>query len=221
MEGSNPVSGRHKTPPPRASALLYELHDAFPHERVTVHELIERLEGRAIGLLLLILALPMCVPNVPGLSTIFGLLLLAPGLQMMLAGQRLWLPQRVRAWSFPREGLQRAIRVASPMLERIEHFVRPRWSVLTRAPFTILFGLQTVVMAIVLMLPIPLGNWPPGMTVAMTALALLQRDGLLMLLSAPAALASLAVAYLGLRIGWVAMVEIGQVLHSWTAAFLP
>jgi len=100
--------------PPRASALLDELHDAFPNETVTVAELVDRLEGRAIGLLLLILALPVCIPNVPGISTIFGLLIIAPAIQMMLGGHRLWLPQRVRSWSFPREGLQRAIRAAVP-----------------------------------------------------------------------------------------------------------
>jgi len=37
--------------------------------------------------------------------------------------------------------------------------------------------------------------------VAMTALALLQRDGLLMLLTIPAAIASVASVYLGTRLG--------------------
>jgi hypothetical protein len=39
------------------------------------------------------------------------------------------------------------------------------------------------------------------MTVAITALALLQRDGLLMLLTIPAAIASVASVYLGTRVG--------------------
>jgi len=203
-----------KLAPPNASALLAELHDAFPNEKVTVAELIDRLDGRAIGLLLLILALPMCIPNVPGISTIFGLLLIAPGVQMMLGGGKLWLPRRVRAWSFSREGLQRAIQVANPYLKRIEKLIRPRWSFLTRMPFTFLFGFQVLVMAFVLVLPIPFGNWPPAMTLAMMALALLQRDGLLMLLSVPAAALSIGVAYAGVRIGWAALVELGQLLAN-------
>lgn len=201
--------------PPSASNLLAELRDAFPNEKITVQELIERLEGRAIGLLLLILALPMCIPNVPGISTIFGVLIVAPGVQMVVGGKTLWLPRRVRAWSFPRDGFQRAIEVSTPYLRKIERFVRPRWSVFTRGPFAMLFGLQTLLMAFVLTLPIPFGNWPPAMTVAMTALALLQRDGLLMLLSAPAAALSVAIAYAGVRIGWAAVHELGALLHSW------
>lgn len=207
--GALPKISKHA---PNASALLAELHDAFPNENVTVDELIDRLEGRAIGLLLLILALPMCIPNVPGISTIFGLLLVAPGVQMMLGGRKLWLPRRVRAWSFSREGLQRAIQVANPYLKRIERLIRPRLSFLTQAPFSFLFGFQVLVMAFVLVLPIPFGNWPPAMTLAMMALALLQRDGILMLLSVPAAALSVGVAYAGVRIGWAALVELGQIL---------
>ncbi len=216
---------RTKLDPTPASELLAELHDAFPNEKVTVAELIDRLEGRAIGLLLLILALPMCIPNVPGISTIFGLLLVAPGVQMVLGGSRLWLPGRVRRWSFPREGLQRAIRAAVPYLQRIERYIRPRWSVLTRAPFTSLFGLEVLIMAFVLMLPIPGGNWPPAMTLAVMALALLQRDGLLMLLSIPFGLISLVIAYLGIRIGiaavhvgWEALQDLGGAIQTWIGA---
>ncbi len=216
MDSGAPPPQHHKhAGQARASELLEELHDAFPNEKVTVRELVDRLEGRAIGLLLLILALPMCIPNIPGISTIFGTLIIAPAVQMILGGGKLWLPRRVGQWSFPREGLQRAIRAANPYLRRIEKFIRPRWTPLTRAPFTMVFGVQTLLMALVLMLPIPAGNWPPGMTVAMTALALLQRDGLLMLLSAPAAAASVAVAYIGVRIGLAAVTEIGQILHGW------
>ena len=60
---------------------------------------------------------------------------------------------------------------------------------------------EILLMALVLILPIPFANWPPGMTVAMTALALLQRDGLLMVLTIPAAIASVASVYLGTRVG--------------------
>ena len=198
----------------RVSTLLEELHDAFPNETVSVRELLDKLEGRAFGLLLLLLALPMCIPNIPGISTIFGILLVAPAFQMIFASGQPWLPKRLRAWSFQREHLQKAIRGAVPILRRIEHFVQPRWSWLTRPPFTIFLGLQTLLLAFVLMLPIPAGNWPPGMTIAMTALALLQRDGLLAVLSVPAALVSVFVAYVGIRIGIAALSELGWVLTS-------
>lgn len=184
-----------------ASSLLEDLLHAFPNERVTFGELVDRLDSRAHGVLLLVLALPMCIPNVPGISTIFGALMMLPAMQLVLGMRRLWAPAQVRAWTFPRSGLVRTLRATIPTLKRIEVLVRPRLSELTRFPVTILIGLQTVVMAFILILPIPFANWPPGMTVAITSLALLQRDGALMLFSIPCALASAASVYVGGRIG--------------------
>jgi hypothetical protein len=184
-----------------ASALLDDLVESFPADKVSVGELVDRLDSRAHGVLLLVLALPMCVPNVPGISTIFGVLMMAPAFQLVLGSRRLWLPRRVREWSVDCEALRKTLRVAIPPLTRVEYLIRPRWARLTRFPATIFVGLQTLLMAFILILPIPFANWPPGMTVAMTALALLQRDGVLMLLTIPAAIASVASVYLGTRLG--------------------
>lgn len=186
-----------------ASELLEDLIDTFPGEEVSVGQLIDRLDSRAHGMLLLVLALPMCVPNVPGISTIFGVLMLAPALQMVFGSRRLAVPQRVREWRISGDALRRTFHLAIPSLKRVEYLIKPRWSRLTRFPITIIVGLQTLLMALVLILPIPFANWPPGMTVAMTALALLQRDGILMLLTIPAAIASVASVYLGTRVGLV------------------
>jgi len=184
-----------------ASDLLDDLVQAFPGDSVSVGELIDRLDSRAHGVLLLVLALPMCIPNIPGISTIFGILMMAPALQLVLGSHRLWVPRRVREWRVDCNVLRQTLRVATPPLKRIEYLIKPRWSVLTRFPATILIGLQTALMAFILILPIPFANWPPGMTVAMTALALLQRDGILMLLTIPAAFASVLSVYVGARVG--------------------
>src|SRR5262245_22865124 len=182
------------------SAILDDLVEAFPEDAVTVGELVDRLDMRAHGVLLLVLALPMCVPNVPGISTIFGVLMLAPALQMVFGSRRLMVPKRVREWRVDCSALRRTFNLAIPSLKRVEYLIKPRWSALTRFPATILVGLQTLLMALVLILPIPFANWPPGMTVAITSLALLQRDGVLMLLTIPAAIASVGSVYLGTRV---------------------
>lgn len=189
------------TPGRTASELLEDLAEAFPGETVSVGDLLDQLDSRAHGVLLLVLALPMCIPNIPGISTIFGMLMLAPAIQLVLGSRRLWVPARVRRWSIDAGALRRTLQAATPTLRRLESLFRPRWSRLTRFPMTIVVGLQTLLMAIILILPIPFANWPPGITVAMTALALLQRDGLLMLLTIPAALASMASVYFGTRVG--------------------
>lgn len=192
-----PIAAEGRT----ASQLLEDLAEAFPGDTVSVGDLLDRLDSRAHGVLLLVLALPMCIPNIPGISTVFGILMLAPALQLVLGSRRLWAPQRMRRWSIDAGALRRTLRTGAPMLRRIESFVRPRWTRLTRFPVTIVVGLQTLLMAIILILPIPFANWPPGITVALTALALLQRDGVLMLITVPAAIASMGSVYLGTRFG--------------------
>jgi hypothetical protein len=199
----NPTNPSPPRPDPgrSASELLDDLVDAFPGEKTSVGALIDQLDSRAHGVLLLVLALPMCIPNVPGISTIFGVLMMLPALQLVMGSRRLWVPQRVRSWEIDCAPLRKTLRAAIPPLKRVEYLIKPRWSRLTRFPVTILVGLQTLLMAFILILPIPFANWPPGMTVAMTALALLQRDGVLMLLTIPAAIASVASVYLGTRVG--------------------
>jgi hypothetical protein len=200
----------------RASEMLEDLVNAFPQERVTVGDMLDRLEGRAFGLLLLLLAIPNCIPNIPGISTIFGVMLIAPAVQMIVGGGKPWLPKRVRAWSFQRAHVQMAIRGAVPVLRRIERYIRPSLPWATRAPFTTFLGLQTLFLAGVLILPIPFGNWPPGMTIAATALALLQKDGRLALLTIPMTLVSVVIAVLGFALGLAALQQAGE----WVAGFL-
>jgi hypothetical protein len=214
----NPVIPSPASPPEAgrsASELLDDLVEQFPGEKVSVGALIDQLDSRAHGVLLLVLALPMCIPNVPGISTIFGVLMLAPALQMVFGSRRLVLPKRVREWEVDATALRRTLQMATPTLKRLEYLIKPRLSVLTRFPLTIGVGLQTLLMALILILPIPFANWPPGMTVAMTALALLQRDGILMLITIPAAAASVASVYLGTRVGIAVinnLIEWGQSL---------
>lgn len=192
------------------SALLMHIAQSEGDERVSIGEIVSRLGDRAPGLLLVLLALPMCIPNVPGISTIFGVLMLAPALQLMLARDQLWLPNRVRAWTVPRSAFNGALRRAAPSLRRVEHLIGTRWTMFVLPPAEQLLGLQTLIMALVLMLPIPGGNWPPGITVAATGLALAQRDGRLALLTVPMAAVSVAIAWLGFRIG---ATVVNQTIH--------
>jgi hypothetical protein len=163
---------------------------------------------------MLILALPMCIPNIPGISTIFGVLMLAPALGLLFGQRRLWLPRQVRAWRFPREGFSRALKVAIAGLKRVEYLIKPRFSFLTRWPVTSAVGFQTLLMALVLILPIWGANLTPGITVTLTALALMQRDGLLMLLSVPCAVGSIVWVYLFTKYGVLAATW----LTNWVSA---
>lgn len=197
-----------------ASEVLQDLTEAFSDHKISVGELLDRLDSRAHGVLLLILALPMCIPNIPGISTIFGVLMIAPALGLLFGQRRLWVPNKVRAWTFSRDGFTKALNVAIGGLKRVEFLIKPRMSALTRWPVTSLVGFQTLLMALVLILPIWGANLSPGVTVTLTALALMQRDGLLMLLSVPCAIGSIVWVYLFTKYGVIAATWAGHWLEG-------
>ena len=74
-----------------------------------------------------------------------------------------------------RKGLPKVL----PWLERIEAVSRPRLAFLFGTLGERLIGVACTLLALVLILPIPLGNMLPAVAVSVLSLALVQRDGLL------------------------------------------
>lgn len=181
----------------RTSELFLALAADLGGDQVLAGELIDHLAGRGVAILLLVFSLPLCVPNIPGISTLFGLLLMAPSIQMILGRAAVWLPGFVRTWSFRGDALRATLRACGKLLQKVEFLARPRLGHLTEGTFISLAGVQTLVMALVLLLPMPGANVIPGFAVALTGLAILQKDGLFMLLSTAVAVAALIWVYLG------------------------
>lgn len=163
------------------------------HETISVDELVARFGGRALGALLLVFGLMCTLPLPPGGTTVFGapLLILAP--QLMFGRRSPWLPARVRRRSIETRHLRKGLDRVLPWLTRIEAISRPRLSVLFSGPGQLAIGLICTVFAVILILPIPLGNLLPGAAVSVLSLSLIQRDGALALLGYVLAAASVGV----------------------------
>lgn len=149
---------------------------------------------RAFGALIFLFAAPNILPvPVPGISAITGLPLMVLTLQMM-TGQRVpWLPNWIRERSFERHDFARMVARIEPWLLRLERYLRPRLIGLLRPRVEQATGALMLLLSVVLFLPIPLGNMLPGLALSLMALAILERDGLVFLLSLPIAAISLAV----------------------------
>jgi hypothetical protein len=152
-----------------------------PEPRISVDELMGLFEARAMGALLLIFGLACTLPLPPGGTTIFGapLVLLAP--QLMVGSRTPWLPAGVRARSIATADLARGLPRALRALRWVEAVSRPRLPFLFGTWGHRAIGLLCTVLALVLILPIPLGNMLPAAAVSVLSLALVQRDGFLAL----------------------------------------
>lgn len=165
-------------------------------ERVTVAEILDALDARAFGLATLIFAIPSVIPMPPGVPTVVGIALLIVSVQMVMGRQELWLPKFLSKQGFPRKALVSGFEKIKPQLEFVEKFARPRLLAFTGKAATILIGVVIMIMAIVLILPLPPGgNFPPALACAVLGMGLVERDGVIVLLGLVVTVAASVAVY--------------------------
>jgi hypothetical protein len=175
------VTARNLQPTPvrrlPLSAVLRQLAVEPGRERVSVRDLFAALGDRALAALLFVFAVPNAIPSPPGLSTVLGVPLLFLSAQLLL-GRKAWLPEFIAKRSMARTDFEVLMGRVLPWLERAEKLLRPRLSGLALPPMEYALGFICLTLAMILVLPIPLGNNPPAFAIALIALGILERDGL-------------------------------------------
>ncbi|MEN9894411.1 MAG: hypothetical protein RIR97_263 [Pseudomonadota bacterium] len=160
----------------KLSDILRRIADDPIHERISIRMLFDVLGDRAFGALMLVFAIPNCLPTPPGTSAILGAPLIFLTLQLML-GMKPWLPKFIADRSLARADFARIIDRANPWLAYAERLLRQRLTFLTQRPAEYVIGFLCFVMAIVLTLPIPLGNMPTAFAICLFSFGILERDG--------------------------------------------
>ncbi len=182
---------------PRVSTaeLLRDAIGGSDADRFSIHDLVGMMHNRAFGLGLFMASLLACLPMPPPIPAIGGVIIGFFSIQMMLGHRALKLPRWLGRREIGRERLLAAIARVEKWITWIERLSRSRLLFLTGDAGKFLLGLVTLTMGILLFLPIPvLGNFPPGIAVAVIALALIQRDGVLLLLGYITAAVAFAVS---------------------------
>lgn len=179
----------------------------------SIGEITRAVGEKGFGLVLLVLALPSALPvPAPGYSTPFGIVITLIALQMLLGRQRLWLPQRLQAIRIKPSLARKMLGAATKFLHFTERWVRPRqrWirSKLGQAALAVII----IIMANLMILPIPLTNTAPAMVIFLIGIGLAEEDGLLAL--AAFALGSLAVALYAYII-YVVATQGPEVIEGW------
>lgn len=166
----------HRIP---ASRLLRDFVAGWQGDRVRLGDIVGVLDDRAYGVLLLVLAAPNIIPNpIPGLSGMLGVPLVLVAAQLMIGRRHPWLPRVLADRSMGAAGFKAVVNRIVPWLERLERLLHPRFRWLCRPPAERLLAAFCVILAIVLALPIPLGNTLPAFAVTLVALGLIEHDGL-------------------------------------------
>jgi hypothetical protein len=170
----------HEAREEKTTALLRAALLATHGERISVEALLEPLQRRAFGFLLLLLAIPNFIPVPLGIGGIMGVLVIALGLEMLVGLEHPWIPGFLRRRTMSRDGLLRFLDRAEPITRRLETVCKPRLQRLTRRPFTFVSGAIMILIGILLALPIPFTNYVFGGMLIAFAFALVERDGALL-----------------------------------------
>jgi hypothetical protein len=193
--GATPQSGDGNAAPAAVpefvptSVHLTRLLDKADGTQVTVRWLIEALGERSFGLTLLMMAL---IALVPGASTLVGVLIAWPAIQMILRHDAPVLPGFIARREISVAKLTRAITIVVPRLRWVERAVRPRWAAGFRATRR-LTGVLMLLLGVTMVSPFPFSHVIPAIVIMALALAYLEDDGIVLLIALTAAVASLAV----------------------------
>ncbi len=173
-----------------------------PPEGLSLSELGARLSERAFGVMLFVLAIPVCMPFLYGVPQIVALPMMALALQMAAGRDQPWLPARLGARRLSQPALQRTAQGARKWFGWIEMLARPRLSALTGPIGERVTGALFVLFCASILVPLPATNTTPGIAIAIAAIGLITRDGLVLL------------AGLLLGLGWITLLAVGFALFG-------
>ena len=174
-------------------------------ERLSFTELAAELHARAWGGLLFLFAAINLLPLPPGTSIFFAIPLMLVSAQMAFGRASPWFPQRIDRRGVTKQELARLVGKIGWLEERVERIFKPRLARLTGTAATRLIGLVCFVLALIAAIPIPLFHMAPAAAIVLFGLALIYRDGALVIAGALAAVLSLVIDALIVGSGVVAI----------------
>jgi hypothetical protein len=131
--------------------------------------------------------------------------------QMVFGRSSPWFPARIDRRGVTKSELQRLIDKIQWLESRIERIFRPRLATLTGPAATRVVGLVCFLLALLAAIPVPLFHIAPAAAIVLFGLALIYRDGAVVIVAAVAAILSLVVDALIIGSGVVAL----SYLSSW------
>jgi hypothetical protein len=153
-------------------------------KEVPLKEVVQAVGPDAQALLTLFFSLPFLffVP-IPGLSSLFGLLILINGFRIGMR-RSFWAPRALMQRAVAGDALAKTLTVLQKVLRALEKIVKPRGHFLHRHPLLArLNGWILVSSGFFLMLPLPPGtNFTPALASFLISLGVLEQDGFVIVL---------------------------------------
>lgn len=165
------------------TSLAETLEDALASEHQngpSIGELTDAVGEKGFGLLLVLLSLPSALPvPAPGYSTPFGIVIALIALQMLMGRHAVWLPARLQRIRIKPTLANKMSGAATKFLHAVEHLIRPRQQWIRASLGQSSLAIVILIMACLMMLPVPLTNTLPAMVIFLIGVGLSEEDGML------------------------------------------
>lgn len=156
-------------------------------EQISMAQVVDSVGDRSFGPLLLIMGLTLFSPlsGVPGMAIFSGLFVLLIALQMLLGRKHFWLPGFILNRSIAQSKLSKAIDWLMPGARRVDRMIKPRLNFMLHPSSTYLIAALCVLIGAGLpfLELVPFSSSIVGLALAILGLALVARDGLLVLMA--------------------------------------
>ena len=186
-------------------------------DQITLGEFIDKLADRGFGVLMLLCALPNFFPvNVPGISTIFSVILILLVTQWMIGRQHPWLPRFIRGRHMSEKKFASGIKPIIPKLRKVENVIKPRMGGMFHRLGIWFIGACLLLQIGFLALPlsmIPFSNALPAYFIAAIAIGIITHDGLFTIVVS--IIATIAIAAFG-----TVIIEVLLQLWEWLVAYI-
>lgn len=172
---------------------------AKEHRKVSIGDILDAIGNRSYGPALMIPALLELTPigAIPGVPTFIAVILGLIALQMLFGKRHLWLPGFIRNRSVSAEKVEKSSKKLRKMAAFLDKWFHGRLKALTtgvpvRIAAVLIIGLCATVPPLELL---PFASSGPMLAVAAFGLALMVRDGLLMLIATALSLAAFGLGF--------------------------
>ena len=159
--------------------LLRRLADDGGETGLTLHEIRDRLDERAYGLLILLLSSPCLVPGLYGVPQVVGLIVILLAGQILVGREEPWLPRWFLNLRCKGAWLKAMADFAESKLGWIDRLSRPRLRRFADGPGEKLAAVFMILATLTIVMP--LTNTIPSVALALLSVGLIQRDGLFVL----------------------------------------
>jgi hypothetical protein len=165
----------------RLSLELQALEKKWAGRSISIQQLMEEARGKGQIFLTLVLSVPflLFIP-IPGLSTLFGVVIFLCGISFMRQ-KPTWLPHRWMCFKIKEKHWQKVIKGGIWLGRKLENCVRSRLPGIYHLPWGPRFlGICIAICGFLLALPLPPGtNFLPALTLIFFSIGFLEGDGLL------------------------------------------